>query len=98
VSSPSIAPAPDELLFDVEDRCNRAVAVINFSVLEIEGGTMIDDPEQGADRRRAIGAALERIAEELAALSERALAARSDALEAMELRIIEAGNRKGGAA
>jgi hypothetical protein len=73
--SAALTPELAELLHYVEDRCNRAVAVVNFAALEVESGTMIDDEEQGSDRRRAIGAALERIAEELTMLSARAFKA-----------------------
>jgi hypothetical protein len=71
-------PAPDkaleELLFTVEDRCNRAVAVINATARAVEGeelGLYHDDVP------RVFGAALERIAEELETLSDRALRART---------------------
>ena len=71
-------PAPDraleELLFTVEDRCNRAVAVLNATARAVEGeelGLRHDDVPC------VFGAALERIAEELETLSDRALRART---------------------
>jgi hypothetical protein len=58
------------LLFDVEDRCNRAVAVLNVAARAVEGdahGLRDDDGGQ-----RLLAAALERIAEELNSVAERA--------------------------
>jgi len=64
-----------ELLHTVEDRCNRAVAVINTTARAIEGDElgMYDDE----DVQRTLGASLERIAEELTTVSDRALTART---------------------
>ena len=69
-------PAPlTELLHTVEDRCNRAVAVINTTRRAVVGDELgLYDNE---DVRRMLGASLERIAEDLTAISDRALEART---------------------
>ena len=81
MSESRIAPQPpptpenalDELLFAVEDRCNRAVAVLHVAARAVEGDDVGLDDESVPS---VFGAALEHIAEELTALSNRALAAR----------------------
>jgi hypothetical protein len=73
-SAPPPPDALEELLFTVEDRCNRAVAVLNATARAVEGeelGLHHDDVPC------VFGAALERIAEELETLSDRALKART---------------------
>ncbi len=71
--SATLPPELGELLFHVEDRCNRAVAVVNVAARAIEGDEFNIDKDE--DLSRALGASLERIAEELTELSDRALAA-----------------------
>ena len=64
-----------DLLHTVEDRCNRAVQVINVTERAIVGDELnMYDQE---DVRVMLGAGLERLAEELTALSNRALRART---------------------
>lgn len=64
----------EHLLNAVEDRCNRAVAVINATARAVGGDQlrMYDDE----DVQQMLGASLERIAGELRTLSDRALKAR----------------------
>jgi hypothetical protein len=59
-----------ELLHHVEDRCNRAVAVINVAARALEDNEFRIDADE--DMARALGASLERIAEDLTSVSDRA--------------------------
>ena len=71
-----VAPADlADLLHIVEDRCNRAVAVINATARAVEGDELGMYGDE--DVQRMLGASLERIAEDLTVLSDRALKART---------------------
>ena len=71
-------PAPDEtleeLLFTVEDRCNRAVAILRVTARAVEGEEVGLHEE---DVPSLFGAALEGIAKELESVSDQALTART---------------------
>ena len=71
-----LSPAElEHLLHAVEDRCNRAVAIINVTARAV-GGDQLDMYED-EDVQQMLGASLERIAGELTVLSDRALKARA---------------------
>jgi hypothetical protein len=75
VSEPITPEELRKLLHTVEDRCNRAVAVINATARAVEGDELgLYDDE---DVQRLLGASLEHIAEELTTVSDRALRART---------------------
>jgi len=63
-----------DLLRTVEDRCDRAVAIINATVSAVGGEAL--DLYRDDDVQSLLCASLERLAGELAVLSERALKAR----------------------
>ena len=77
---PAPTPPPTEesplyqLLWSVEDRCNHAVQIIQATERGLAGVEFDLNDEQV---RLTFGAALERIADELAGISTRALAART---------------------
>lgn len=75
VPTPAVPADLDALLFAVEDRCNRAVQVINVTERAIGGAEMA--LYQDEDFQRLVGASLEQIAADLTMLSDRALKARS---------------------
>ena len=56
-------------------QCNRAVAIVNATARAVGGDTL--DLYRDDDLQSLLGASLERIAEELTALSDRALRART---------------------
>lgn len=72
--TPAVPAELADLLHHVEDRCNRAVQVINVTERAIGGAEMA--LYQDEDFQRLVGASLEQIAADLTMLSDRALKAR----------------------
>ena len=74
-TAPLTPEALADLLHTVEDRCNRAVAVINATARAVGGDAL--HLYEDDDVQRMLGASLERIAEDLTVLSNHALKART---------------------
>src|ERR1700674_3962792 len=77
-SAPLTRDALEDLLVTVEDRCNRAIDIINATARAVGGDTL--DLYQDDAVQSLLSASLERIAEELTVLSDRALSARTAGL------------------
>lgn len=73
-SAPLTPDALEDLLVTVEDRCNRAIDIINATARAVGGDAL--DLYQDNDVQSLLGASLERIAQDLTALSDRALSTR----------------------
>ena len=74
-SAPLTLDALEDLLATVEDRCNRAIDIINATARAVGGDAL--DLYQDDDVQSLLGASLQRIAEELTLLSDRALKTRT---------------------